>query len=367
MASASSSALGASRTAKPFSASPIRRASADDVKRCQCWVVPTGRMASLTSVARACWAARGAGPGSASTSSRGTASASSSFFKPYCGCSGCGACSGPAGRIASQLSWSSVWSSPGSTTAPFGNPATTRSSSVTAGTLLMTPATITGALGGASCSRFAWARIRRLSCCILEPRPSSTAGKSSVTIFRKSSVLSQCAENSPGTRVCILARSTSSISIWSISSASSAASLAAWAGVRPAVPATGAMSEPRPCALRSASDHRSTSLASSSCRSRSPTAGGMSASPPRSSALRKVPRSSEVAKIGRIFGSSSAAPCEAFRNASCSARVARRVGNSKVTSASCSGSGRRPPGTGRLPASSASASDVRNGRPCGTV
>ena len=71
--------------------------------------------------------------------------------------------------------------------------------------------------------------------------------------------------------------------------------------------------------------------------------------------------------MGLILGSSSAVPPAASRNAFCKARVARRVGNSKVVSARSSGPGRAPPGTGRSPVSSASASAVRNGLPGGTV
>jgi hypothetical protein len=70
---------------------------------------------------------------------------------------------------------------------------------------------------------------------------------------------------------------------------------------------------------------------------------------------------------GLIFGKSSARPSAAVRKASCKASVARRVGSSKVVSASCIGPGRAPPGTGRLPARSALASSVRNCRPVGTV
>ena len=123
---------------------------------------------------------RASAPAAAARPRARTPSASSSFLRPNCGCSGC------SGTMAFQLSSSSVWSSAGSTRAPLGRPATTLSSSVTAGTLLMTPATITGASGGAARSRCACASTRCLSCCIFETRPCSArcAGQNSVTIFR---------------------------------------------------------------------------------------------------------------------------------------------------------------------------------------
>ncbi len=122
----------------------------------------------------------------------------------------------------------------------------------------------------------------------------------------------------------------------SISRASSRASLAACAAVR---------------VSPFASDQAMISRASASCRPMSLIAGRSSpaASVARSSALASAPRSSSAPPMmGLILGSSSAVPPAAFRNASCRARVARRVGSSKVVSASCSGSGRAPPGTGSV-------------------
>ena len=103
-------------------------------------------------------------------------------------------------------------------------------------------------------------------------------------------------------------------------------------------------SGPRP--PRSASAHRSTSSASTSWRSISLiTAGAGPAAPP----ARSPPRW----RSGRLFARADQRPdlrqqqraaARRVRNASCSARVARRVGSSKVMSASCSGPGRAPAG-----------------------
>ena len=49
----------------------------------------------------------------------------------------------------------------------------------------------------------------------------------------------------------------------------------------------------------------------------------------------QVPALGPEPMMGRILGSSIAPPPPAARKASCSARVARRVGSSRVTSASC--------------------------------
>ena len=151
----------------------------------------------------------------------------------------------------------------------------------------------------------------------------------------------------------------------SIRRASSLASLAAWAGVRAPVAVNGATSAPGALEFFSDLAQRSTRDVRVSCRSSSLITREARPAPSaaKSAALVNSSRSSSPAAIGLILGSSSAAPFAASRNASCSARVVRRVGRYKVVSASCRGSGRGPPGTGRLPLTRASASAAQERLP----
>ena len=89
----------------------------------------------------------------------------SSSTMPNCGCSGW------AGATAVQLSASSVWSSAGSTSAPFGRPSTASISSKAAGSAPITPATMTGALGGCAFSRATSACSSRLRCSTGDSKP----------------------------------------------------------------------------------------------------------------------------------------------------------------------------------------------------
>ena len=79
----------------------------------------------------------------------------SSSFRPYCGWPAPAGSSRRSTPIASQLSASRPWSSPGSTTAPFGSRAIAASSAAVAGTEPVEPAAITGAGEPCAASRSA--------------------------------------------------------------------------------------------------------------------------------------------------------------------------------------------------------------------
>ena len=124
-------------------------------------------------------------------------------------------------------------------------------------------------------------------------------------------------------------------------------------------------------ALAIASDQRMTSCVSTSRRSILLTAGGTLSAPEASVSRLAIPlsnvRSSWPSAMAMILGSSMARPRPARRKASCSARVARRVGISSVMLGSSIGLGGRPPATGKSPLRIAEASASRNGCPAGTV
>ena len=166
------------------------------------------------------------------------------------------------------------------------------------------------------------------------PDSASQRGQASVTIARKRSVSSQCAakpvEAAPGSRGArsISARAASSSS-WARSRASSQARSAA----------VGAPPAPHMARIIRLS------TASRSCGS---TAGGRSSAPARASGVSSIPPNAV------IRGSSSGRPPAARRNASASARAARRVGSRISPSA----------GASPVEATQSAASVSRNGR-CG--
>ncbi len=359
MVSASSSAVAASMRGMPVRAAAISVLSAAAAKRCHSSVVAAGRMASQASDQRARWAALLSARASCLTSPRARPRASSSLLTPNCGCSGCW-------PIEAQLSSSSVRSSGGSTRAPLGRAVTARMRSSAAGSAPVMPATITGAAGGAarSCSAATCMRRLRRATADMSPCPAKCAGQNCVTIRRNSSVADQCSENSSGTSSVSRAASIPSISNSSMSRASSWASLAACAGVRARRGGkghdVGAVAARLRLRLRPPQHHQGEGELALQLADHARRLTG---------AFREVRHAGDQIEIVAALGDrldpgqkQRAAP-ETLRNASCSARVARRVGRYSVMPASCNGPGRGPPGTGRLPLTRASARVSRNGRP----
>ena len=287
IASASSSALGASRTATPATACAISRSVGRHVKRCQRSVV-LGRAHRLAHQAprAARSAARRRGPGSGQHVLAPHAQRIEQLLEAELRV---------LGVLPARSRSSSPRRAPGRAPAAparrwAGRPRPAAAPS-RPGTLLMTPATMTGASGGASLQPLAPAPApARLSRCIFETRPCSArcAGQCSVTILRKRQRPSpSAAANVSGTSA-VHPRVVDVLDLHRVHQPGELARqpgrLRRRAGGRRHVGADVGLG---PAPPRSASDHRSTSLASASCRSISPMAGGISPAPPRRSRARR--------------------------------------------------------------------------------
>ncbi len=143
----------------------------------------------------------------------------------------CWGCPGSS-RIAAQTSGDAARSSPGRTTVPVGSRATASISPDNAGKPPVSPAAITGSVGGLAFHRSACATSKRLrrSAGSRAPCSPSIPGQCSVTMRRNSRMSCQCLAKSCGTTAASCSKPAPSVCASSRKRASARASMVAWPG-----------------------------------------------------------------------------------------------------------------------------------------
>ena len=331
--------------------SPVNASGGAGESARQASVVAAGRIASPISCsrrARGAAASRNAGAlsGQLRMSAGVSSNSRSRFASRYCGWAS-------SYSIAAHSALSQRRSRPARITAPLSRPATTRISSVIAGTPPVRPAAMTGSHGGLRRHCSAWRASRRLrrSPGSIAPSAARMAGQAFGRISSNLHTTSQCAERSAGARSRSRAKLAPSVATVSSRRARLVASAAAWPG----------SSRSR----RPISAHFITSRVSSNWRRNGGIAGGMVRSSPSAMPSTNQSSSESRSPIGRMRGSNSGVPGslpsgEIRRKASRKARTARRVGNSTMIRDSANGF---PPAISAKP----SARVAKNGRSGGMV